>query len=73
MESIFDIELAILQMIVGGMTEKEIAFALDLSEEQFKLKVKSLISKLNVEDAHSAAVLAVASGLINVKLDEDQQ
>jgi two-component system, NarL family, response regulator len=59
---------AILQMIVGGMTNKEIAFALDISENTVKTHNKNLYEKLNVSDRTSAATIAIKRGLVRIDL-----
>ncbi len=61
-------ETSVLQMIVGGMSNKEIAFALDVSENTVKTHVQNLFSKLGVSDRTSAATLALKRGLIRADL-----
>jgi DNA-binding NarL/FixJ family response regulator len=61
-------EQTILQMIVGGMTNKEIAFALDISENTVKTHNKNLYEKLNVSDRTSAATSAIKRGLVRIDL-----
>jgi len=56
-------ELEILQYIVEGMSNKEIAAALYISEKTVKNHITSLLRKLNVEDRTQAAVFAVSQGL----------
>ena len=59
-------EQRILQMIVGGMSNKEIAFALDISENTVKTHVKNIFDKIGVSDRTSAATLAIRRGLVRV-------
>ncbi|HEV8592368.1 MAG TPA: response regulator transcription factor, partial [Pyrinomonadaceae bacterium] len=48
-------ESTVLRMIVGGMSNKEIAFALDVSENTVKTHEKNIFDKLGVSDRTSAA------------------
>lgn len=61
-------ENTVLQMIVGGMTNKEIAFALDISENTVKTHNKNLYEKLGVSDRTSAATTAIKRGLVRIDL-----
>jgi two-component system NarL family response regulator len=61
-------EQRILQMIVGGMSNKEIAFALDISENTVKTHVKNIFDKIGVSDRTSAATLAIRRGLVRVDI-----
>lgn len=56
-------ELEILRYIVEGMSNKEIAAALFISEKTVKNHITSLLRKLDVEDRTQAAVWAVSQGL----------
>jgi two-component system, NarL family, response regulator len=67
-EALTKSEQAILQMIVGGMTNKEIAFALDISENTVKTHNKNLYEKLDVSDRTSAATSAIKRGLVRINL-----
>jgi DNA-binding NarL/FixJ family response regulator len=59
-------EQTVLRMIVGAMTNKEIAFALDISENTVKTHVKNIFGKLNVSDRTAAATLAIKRGLVRI-------
>lgn len=61
-------EGSVLRMIVGGMSNKEIAFALDVSENTVKTHVKNIFGKLGVSDRTSAATTAIRRGLVRVDL-----
>lgn len=61
-------ELNVLRMIVGGMSNKEIAFALDMSEKLVKTHVQNIFRKIGVFDRASAAKLAIKRGLVRIKL-----
>lgn len=55
-------------MIVGGMSNKEIAFALDITENTVKTHVKNIFEKIGVSDRTSASTLAVKRGLVRIDL-----
>ena len=61
-------EQRILQMIVGGMSNKEIAFALDISENTVKTHIKNIFDKIGVSDRTSAATTAIRRGLVRVDI-----
>ena len=61
-------EANILRMIVGGMSNKEIAFALDISENTVKTHASNIYDKLGVSDRTSAATLAIKRGLVRTDL-----
>lgn len=58
----------VLRMIVGGMSNKEIGFALDISENTVKTHVQNIFGKIGVSDRTSAATLAIKRGLVRVDL-----
>jgi DNA-binding NarL/FixJ family response regulator len=55
-------------MIVGGMSNKEIGFALDISENTVKTHVQNIFGKIGVFDRTSAATLAIKRGLVRVDI-----
>lgn len=61
-------EKRILEMIVGGKSNKEIAYNLDVSENTVKTHVKNIFDKINVSDRTSAATTAIKRGLVRVDL-----
>lgn len=61
-------EQKILQMIVAGKANKQIAFDLNVSENTVKTHVKNIFDKLNVSDRTSAATSAIKRGLVRVDL-----
>jgi DNA-binding NarL/FixJ family response regulator len=67
-EELTNSEQRILQMIVGGMANKEIAFALDISENTVKTHVKNIFDKIGVSDRTSAATTAIRRGLVRVDI-----
>ena len=67
-EELTPAELNILRMIVGGMSNKEIGFALDISENTVKTHARNIFDKLGVSDRTSAATLAIKRGLVRADL-----
>lgn len=67
-EDLTTTETNVLRMIVGGMSNKEIAFALDNSENTIKTHVQNIFGKIGVSDRTSAATLAIKRGLVRVDL-----
>lgn len=65
-EELTNSEQRVLRMIVGGMSNKEIAFALDISENTVKTHVKNIFDKIGVSDRTSAATQAIRRGLVRV-------
>lgn len=57
-------ELEVLQMIVKGLSNKEIAAALNIAEVTVKLHVSHVLEKLNVNDRTHAATEALKRGII---------
>ena len=67
-EELTPTETTILRMIVGGMSNKEIAFALDISENTVKSHNQNIFAKIGVSDRTSAATTAIRRGLVRVDL-----
>lgn len=67
-EELTPAESNVLRMIVGGMSNKEIAFALDVSENTVKSHVKNIFDKLGVSDRTTAATTAIRRGLVRIDL-----
>ncbi len=67
-EELTPTESNILGMIVGGMSNKEIAFALDISENTVKTHNQNIFSKIGVNDRTSAATAAIRRGLVRVDI-----
>jgi DNA-binding NarL/FixJ family response regulator len=62
------LETDILRMIVGNMSNGEIAFALDVSEAMIEPHIQDIMLKLGVEDRASAAALAIERGLVRIEI-----
>lgn len=67
-EELTPAETNVLRMIVGGMSNKEIGFALDVTENTVKTHVKNIFDKIGVSDRTSAATLAIERGLVGIDL-----
>ncbi|MCA1623345.1 MAG: response regulator transcription factor [Acidobacteria bacterium] len=65
-ENLTPSEQRILQMIVAGKSNKQIAFDLNISENTVKTHVKNLFDKLQVSDRTSAATIAIKRGLVRI-------
>ena len=59
-------ETEVLQLIVGGNSNKEIAAALYISEATVKTHINSLLSKLGVTDRTQAATTALQRGIVHL-------
>ena len=60
-------ELSVLERIVAGRANKEIASDLDISEATVKSHVNNLLSKLGVSDRTNAATVAIQRGIVHLK------
>jgi DNA-binding NarL/FixJ family response regulator len=63
-------EMEVLEHVTRGLSNKEIAVALDISHQTVKNHVTAILRKLNVEDRTQAAVFALRQGW--VRLVENQ-
>ncbi|MEJ7625085.1 MAG: response regulator transcription factor [Pyrinomonadaceae bacterium] len=67
-EALTAAESNILRMIVGGMSNKEIGFALGITENTVKTHNQNLFGKIGVSDRTSAAAIAIRRGLVRIDL-----
>lgn len=67
-EELTPTETRILQQVVAGKSNKEIAYDLKISENTVKTHVKNIFEKLGVSDRTSAATLAIKRGLVRIHL-----
>ena len=58
-------EIKVLELIVKGATNSEIASALYISENTVKLHLRNILSKLHLKNRIQAAVYAVRHGLVS--------
>jgi DNA-binding NarL/FixJ family response regulator len=59
-------EIEVLSLIVNGQGNKQIAYQLGIAEHTVKNHVKSILSKLAVEDRTQAATAAISRGIIHL-------
>jgi DNA-binding NarL/FixJ family response regulator len=59
-------ELQVLELIVGGLANKQIAYSLSIAEHTVKNHVKNILSKLGVQDRTQAATAAIQRGIIHL-------
>ena len=59
-------ELRVLERIVAGRANKDIAIDLNISETTVKSHINSLLSKLGVADRTHAATLAIQRGIVHL-------
>ncbi len=67
-EELTPAESNVLRMVVGGMSNKEIAFALDVSENTVKTHLQNIFAKIGVSGRTSATMTAIKRGLVRVEL-----
>jgi DNA-binding NarL/FixJ family response regulator len=60
-------EHEVLERIVAGRSNKEIASDLNISEATVKSHVNNLLGKLNVSDRTNAATVAIQRGIVHLK------
>jgi two-component system NarL family response regulator len=59
-------ELQVLELIVAGLANKQIAYTLNIAEYTVKNHVKSILDKLDVQDRTQAATAAIQRGIIHL-------
>jgi DNA-binding NarL/FixJ family response regulator len=59
-------ELEVLQLIVKGLANKQIAYVLSIAEHTVKNHVKSILDKLDVEDRTQASTAAIQRGIVHL-------
>ncbi len=64
-------EIAVIELVAAGQTNKEIATQLDISNQTVKNHVSSILRKLAVNDRTQAVVYAMRRGWIKVVLPGD--
>jgi two-component system NarL family response regulator len=60
-------EREVLELIVPGLSNKQIAVALNIAEYTVKNHVRSILSKLDADDRTQAAVIAIQRGLVRME------
>lgn len=59
-------ELEVLELVAGGLLNKEIAYTLNISEKTVKNHVSNIFKKINVSDRTQAAVYAIKNNIIDL-------
>ena len=59
-------EMEVLELVVQGLLNKQIAHALNISEHTVKNHVKNILEKLGVEDRTQAATVSIQRGIIHL-------
>jgi DNA-binding NarL/FixJ family response regulator len=59
-------EVQVLELIVAGLANKQIAYTLNIAEYTVKNHVKSILDKLAVQDRTQAATAAIQRGIIHL-------
>jgi two-component system NarL family response regulator len=59
-------EVQVLELIVRGLANKQIAYTLNIAEHTVKNHVKNILSKLGVQDRTQAATVAIQRGIIHL-------
>ena len=58
-------EIDILELVVEGKANKEIAYTLNISENTVKIHLRNILDKLHLQNRIQAAVYAVRQGLVD--------
>jgi len=73
-DSLSDRELAVLEGLIAGSTNRKIAHELDISPNTVKVHVRNIFAKLGVSSRTEAATLAIKRGVVTVPaLDPDPE
>ena len=59
-------EVQVLELIVQGLANKQIAYSLNIAEHTVKNHVKNILSKLGVQDRTQAATAAIQRGIVHL-------
>src|SRR5262249_33182620 len=59
-------EVVVLRLIAAGNANKQISYALSISEETVKSRVKNILSKLGANDRTHAAMIGLKRGIIEL-------
>jgi len=65
-EMLTEREVAVLERIAGGLSNREVAQLLSLTEDAIKARVKGILAKLGARDRTHAVTIALQRGLIQL-------
>ncbi|HXK33845.1 MAG TPA: response regulator transcription factor [Dehalococcoidia bacterium] len=65
-----DRERDVLQLLVQGATNRDIAGRLHISENTVKVHLRNILDKLHLRNRQQAAAFAVSSGLVRLRRDD---
>lgn len=66
-------EVEVLEQVVTGATNKEIADILHITENTVKIHLRNILEKLHVQNRIQAAVYAVRQGLVNIDISSPSE
>jgi two-component system NarL family response regulator len=61
------IEMEVLQLLIKGRSNKEMALSLSITEDTVKARLKTLFTKLKVHDRTEAAITAIRHGIVHIE------
>lgn len=64
---ISNIEMEVLQLLIKGRSNKEMALSLSITEDTVKARLKTLFNKLRVHDRTEAAISAIRHGIVHLE------
>ena len=59
-------EMQVLELIVRGLANKQIAYTLSIAEHTVKNHVKNILAKLGAQDRTQAATAAIQRGIVHL-------
>jgi two-component system NarL family response regulator len=59
-------EIEVLELVVAGLSNKQIAWRLRIADTTAKNHVKNILAKLNVQDRTQAATAAIQRGIVTL-------
>ena len=62
-----DREVEVLQLVSGGLSNREVATAIGRTDETVKLHLKNIFAKLGVSDRTEAVTVAIARGILHLE------
>lgn len=62
-----EIEMEVLQLLIKGRSNKEMALSLSVTEDTVKARLKTLFGKLKVHDRTEAAISAIRHGIVHLE------